>query len=143
MNTISDEEMNELVKTYIFYFTWETNFKMITITKTRFYKKMNNIHKSFQQLIDEDYHGYIDLAIQGQLIETLKNINYYKFISRIYQLRETNLILNNIERLNHTECIRLFSIMKKKINTYTVDEIHEIIRMDDVRDFGMVSNDIK
>jgi hypothetical protein len=143
MNTISDEEMTELVKNYIFHFTWENNFKIIIVTRTRFYRKIHHIQKSFQQLIDEDYHGYIDLAIQGQLITALKEINYYKFIGIILQLRETDLILNNIERLTHTERIRLFTIMKNIINTSTVDEIHEIIKMGDVRDFGMVSIDIK
>jgi hypothetical protein len=139
MNAISDEEMFELIKTYIFHFTWETNFEIITIIKTRFHRRINHIHKSFQQLIDEDYHGYIDLAIQGHLMGALKKINYYKFIDFIYQLRETELI----ERLNHTERIKLFSNMKKLINTCNVDEIHEIIKMRDVYDFRMVSIDIK
>jgi len=143
MNAITDEEMIELVKTYIFYFTWENDFEIITFTRTRFYKRIHRSHKTFQQLIDEDYHGYIDLAIQGHLIDALKQINYYKFIVKIIQLRETELILNNVDRLTHTERIRLFSIMKNIINTYNVDEIHEIIKMGDIRDFGMVSIDIK
>jgi len=33
--------------------------------------------------------------------------------------------------------------MKNIINTSTVDDIHEIIKMGDVRDFGMVTIDIK
>ena len=140
MNAISDksiphEEMIKLVKTYIFYFTWETNFEIITITRTRFQRRFNRKHKTFQQLIDEDYHGFVDLAINGHLIETLRKINYYKFIDTIMQLRET-------EHLNHTERIRLFSIMKNLINTSNVDEIHEIIKMGDVRENGMVSIDI-
>ena len=134
---MNPEEMTELVKTYIFKFTWETNFKIITVTRRRFQRRNIHIYKTFQQLIDEDYHGFVDLAIQGHLIEALKKINYYKFIDTLMQLRE-------IERLHHTERVRLFVIMKNLINTSNVDDIHEIINMGDVREFGgLVSIDIK
>ena len=68
--TLTDDEMFNMVKSYIYYLAWE--------------KKYNFHTQTFQQIIIQDYEGKIDWAIEDYLMTIIKKINFYVFVMLIH-----------------------------------------------------------
>jgi len=109
--TLTDDEMFNMVKSYIYYLAWE--------------KKYNFHTQTFQQIIIQDYEGNIDWAIEDYLMTIIKKINFYVFVMLIHD-----------KYINYTlsedELSKLFLVMQNIVFNSTLNEIKEIIGMGDV-----------
>jgi len=109
--TLTDDEMFNMVKSYIYYLAWE--------------KKYNFHTQTFQQIIIQDYEGNIDWAIEDYLMTIIKKINFYVFVMLIHD-----------KYINYTlsedELSKLFLVMQNIVFNSTLNEIKEMIGMGDV-----------
>jgi len=106
--TITEDEMFNMVKSYIYYLAWEQKYNFNTQT--------------FQQIIIQDYQGNIDEAIEDCLMNIIKKINFYIFIMWLHEsIIDYTLLEDNLSQL--------FLITQKVVFDSTLDEIKEMIGM--------------
>jgi len=106
--TITEDEMFNMVKSYLYYLAWEQKYNFNTQT--------------FQQIIIQDYQGNIDEAIEECLMNIIKKINFYIFIVWLHESIIDYTLLED-------DLSQLFIITQKVVFDSTLDEIKEMIGM--------------
>jgi hypothetical protein len=109
--TITEDEMFNMAKSYIYYLAWEEKYNFNTQT--------------FQQIIIQDYEGNIDWAIEDYLMNVIKKINFYIFLLWLHESIIDYTLLEDV-------LSQLFIIMQNIVFNCTLNEIKEMIGMDDV-----------
>jgi len=109
--TITEDEMFNMVKSYIYYLAWEQKYNFNTQT--------------FQQIIIQDYEGNIDWAIEDYLMNIIKKINFYIFLLWLHESIIDYTLLED-------ELSQLYIITQNIVFNCTLNEIKEMIGMDDV-----------